>query len=136
SAGDKIVEFLNSAIVRGLLIMIFIMSLKMAFSIPGHGAPEATALITLGLIVGMPMLTGYAQWWEILIIFLGLALLAFEIFVFPGHFVSGIVGGLMVIGGLIMTFVPKEPGGIPGFLPSLPGTYVALERGLIVVVSG
>jgi membrane-bound serine protease (ClpP class) len=136
SPGDKIVELLNSTIARGLLIALFIIAVKIAFSAPGHGLAEAVALITLGLVIGVPLLTGYAQWWEIVIIFLGLALLAFEIFVFPGHFVSGALGALMVIGGLVMTFVPKEPGGIPGFLPSLNGTYVAFERGLIVVVSG
>ncbi len=136
SAGDKIVEVLNSAVVRGLLISLFVIAINIAFSSPGHGAAEALALLTLGLIVGVPMLTGYAQWWEIVVIFAGLALLAFEIFVFPGHFVSGAIGALMVVGGLIMTFVPKEPGGIPGFFPSMSGTYVAMERGLIVVVSG
>ena len=97
---------------------------------------EALAVLTLGLIVGVPLLTGYAQWWEIVIILAGLALLAFEIFVFPGHFVSGIIGFLMVVGGLVMTFVPKEPGGMPGIMPSLNGTYIGLERGLIAVVSG
>jgi len=136
NAGDRIIEILNSAAVRGLLITIFMMTAYIAFSAPGHGLAEAVALICLGLLVGVPLLTGYAQWWEIVVIFAGLALLAFEIFVFPGHFVSGAVGALMVLGGLIMTFVPREPGGMPGVLPSLSGTYLALEKGLMVVVSG
>jgi len=135
-AGEKIIEVLNSGWVRGILIALFIICLKIAISAPGHGAAEALSVLTLGLLVGVPLLTGYAQWWEIIVIFAGLALLAFEIFVFPGHFVSGIVGAFMVIGGLIMTFVPKEPTGLPGMMPSLNGTYVALERGLIFVVSG
>src|SRR6185369_8049836 len=99
-AGERIVQLLNSGPARGLLISLFIMSLWAAFSVPGHGAPEAFAVITLGLLVGIPLLTGYATWWEIGIIFAGLALVAFEIFVFPGHFVSAIVGMVMVIGGL------------------------------------
>jgi membrane-bound serine protease (ClpP class) len=136
SAGDKIVEFLNSGVVRGLLITLFIICVQIAFSAPGHGAAEAVALVCLGLLIGVPLLTGYAQWWEIVVIFAGLALVAFEIFVFPGHFVSAIVGALMVIGGLVLTFVPREPTGMPGLLPSLSFTYLSLERGLIVVVSG
>jgi membrane-bound serine protease (ClpP class) len=135
-AGEKIIEVLNSGWARGLLITLFIISLQIAISAPGHGAAEAIALLTLGLLIGVPLLTGYAQWWEIVIIFAGLALLAFEIFVFPGHFVSAIVGAVMVIGGLVMTFVPKEPGGMPGVMPSLSGTYQALERGLITVAAG
>jgi membrane-bound serine protease (ClpP class) len=136
NAGEKMIQVLSSGWVRGLLVTIFTISLYIAISAPGHGAAEAIAVVSLGLLIGVPLLTGYAQWWEIVIIFAGLALLAFEIFVFPGHFVSGIVGALMVIGGLIMTFVPKEPTGLPGVMPSLNGTYAALERGLIFVVSG
>lgn len=135
-AGEKIVQVLNSSWARGLLLTLFLMSAYAAFSIPGHGAPEAVAVVSLGLLVGMPLLAGYAQWWEIVVIFLGLGLLAFEIFVFPGHFVSAIVGAAMVLGGLILTFVPKEPTGLPGFMPGLNGTYLAMERGLIVVASG
>src|SRR5439155_20729616 len=108
AAGEAVVQFLNAGWVRMLLIAIFILAVKVAFSAPGHGAAEAIATVSLGLIIGVPLLTGYAQWWEILLIFSGLALLAFEIFVFPGHFVSGSVGLLMMIAGLVMTIVPRE----------------------------
>jgi len=63
-------------------------------------------------------------------------LVAFEVFVFPGHFVSAILGIVMIVGGLVMTFVPKEPGGMPGVLPSFEGTYAALRTGAVVVVGG
>ena len=136
STGEDIIEFLGTAFARGLLITLFILSLKIAISAPGHGVAESIALITLCLLVGVPLLTGFAQWWEIAIIFVGLGLVAFEVFVFPGHFVSAIFGGLMIIGGLVMTFVPKEPGGMPGLLPGLPMTYTAMQRGLVVVLAG
>src|SRR3954451_1514001 len=136
--GEHIVEFLNSGLVRMILIALLLMSAKVAFSVPGHGVPEALAVLFLGLVVGIPLLTGYAQWWEILIIFAGLALVAFEIFVFPGHFVSGLIGIVMIIGGLVMTFVPMEPSvpGAPGVLPNMAGTRQAIEHGLLVVVGG
>jgi membrane-bound serine protease (ClpP class) len=134
-AGDAIVEILASPITRLLLIVIFVGSLKLALSTPGHGAPEAVALISLGLLVGIPLLTGYAQWWEIAIIFLGLALVAFEVFVFPGHFVSAVAGVLMIIVGLVFTFVGKEPTG-PGFMPHMAMTWAAIQRGLLVVTAG
>ena len=63
----------------------------------------------------MPLLTGYAEWWDLLLIFGGLALVAFEIFVFPGHMVSAVVGTLMVLVGLLLTFV--------GNAWSVPGTW-------------
>jgi membrane-bound serine protease (ClpP class) len=134
SMGDRVVDWLSGSMVRALLLTIFLQSLYIALHAPGHGAPEAVAVISLGLLIGIPLLTGYAQWWELLIIFAGLALLAFEIFVFPGHFVSGIIGALMVIGGLILTFVGKEPGG--HVWPTLPGTWDSLWTGLRVVTIG
>lgn len=132
-AGEKIVDFLTSPVVRMFLMSIFSVSLYIALSQPGHGAPEAIALITLSLVLGIPLLTGYAQRWEIIVIFAGLSLIAFELFVFPGHFVSLIVGGVLMIGGLVMTFVPKEPTGLPGILPALSGSWDALTQGVYAV---
>src|SRR5204863_3401821 len=111
--GEHVIEFLNNSLVRMVLIALLLISVKAAFSTPGHGVPEALSVIFLGLVVGVPLLTGYAQWWEILIIFAGLALVAFEVFVFPGHLVSGVIGVLMIVGGLVMTCVPMEPH-VPG----------------------
>ncbi|HSZ55670.1 MAG TPA: ATP-dependent Clp protease proteolytic subunit [Tepidisphaeraceae bacterium] len=133
--GEKLVEFLNNTVVRSLLLLIFLQSLYIALSAPGHGAAEAVAVVSLGALIGVPLLTGYAQWWEVAVIFLGLGLVAFELFVFPGHFVSLIVGTLMVLFGLIMTFAGKEPSGIPGWLPSMASTWHGIQNGLAAVVS-
>lgn len=131
--GDGFVVFFNNPFVRLVLIVVFLTCLFVALKVPGHGAPEAFALLTLALLVGIPLLTGYAQWWEIAVIFLGLALVAFEIFVFPGHMVSLIVGSLMVMGGLVLTFVGDLAA--PGSW-SMPTTWSHLQRGLYVIVGG
>ena len=136
SAGEKFVELLSTSGARVVLIIIFVLSLKLALATPGHGAPEAVSLTSLALLLGIPLLTGYAQWWEIVAIFVGVGLLAFEIFVLPGHLVSGAIGILLIVGGLVMTFVGQEPGGLPGVLPKLSGTWDAIERGLVIVVGG
>ncbi len=135
SVGDQIVELLAGNVARFILLTIFLQSLYIALHTPGHGAAEAVTLISLGLLVGVPLLTGYATWWELLVIFGGLALLAFELFVFPGHMVSGALGVLLVIGGLILTFVGKEPGGTHVW-PNLEGTWQALANGIMVVTAG
>lgn len=138
--GEQLVELLASPIARLLLIVAFVGSLKIALSTPGHGAPEAIAVLSLGMLVGLPLLTGYAQWWEIVLIFAGLGLLAFEIFVFPGHFVSALLGVAMILVGLVATFVGTEPKapGTPGtpFVPNMAGTIDAVQRGLLVVTAG
>jgi membrane-bound serine protease (ClpP class) len=133
-AGEKIIEFLNNAFVRMILLTIFLQALYIILHAPGHGAAEAVAMVSLGLLLGVPLLTGYAQWWEVVVIFVGLGLCAFEIFVFPGHFVSLILGSLMVVFGLVSTFMGKEPSGLPGWLPSLQATWHGLQNGLLAVI--
>jgi membrane-bound ClpP family serine protease len=132
-AGERAIELLNTAPVRFLLLLVFLMALYIALSAPGHGAAEAMAVVGFGLLVGIPLLTGYAQWWEVAIIFIGLGLCAFEIFVFPGHFVSIIVGLVMMVFGLVMTFSGKEPG--PGWLPTMQSTWHGIQNGLLTIIS-
>jgi len=134
TAGDRIVEVLGTWWVRAILLIIFLNTLLISVKLPGHGAPEAVCLLSLGVLLGVPLLTGYASWWEILIILGGLALVAFEIFVFPGHMVSLLVGSVMVLGGLLLTFVGDTitmPGGL-----QMPSTWASLEHGLYVIVGG
>jgi membrane-bound serine protease (ClpP class) len=134
-AGEQFVEVLNNAAVRGILMTIFFACLYIVLNAPGHGAAEATGIVALGLLVGVPLLTGYAQWWEVIAIFGGLALVAFEVFVFPGHGVSAVVGIVLMLGGLLMTFVGKEPSG-PGFLPNMAQTWANVRQGLLVITGG
>jgi membrane-bound serine protease (ClpP class) len=91
-------------------------------------------VVSLALLAGVPLLTGYAQWWEILAILIGILLLALEVFVIPGFGITGISGILLVLVGLTMTWVGKEP--LPGFLPKLQGTQDALKHGVMIVVGG
>jgi membrane-bound serine protease (ClpP class) len=133
--GEKFVDLMGNPFARLILIIVFMASLKIGLSAPGHGPAEAVALISLGLLVGMPLLTGYAQWWEVVLIFAGLGLIAFEVFVFPGHFVSAVAGTLMLIVGLVLTFTGSEPSG-PGWLPQTQQTWDLVGRGMITVAAG
>jgi membrane-bound serine protease (ClpP class) len=132
--GDRFVNLLSSNIARTVLLVVFLLSLYIGLHAPGHGAAEAVALVSLGLLVGVPLLTGYAQWWEILAIFLGLALLAMEIFVLPGFGITGMAGIVLLLGGLIMTFVGNAPG-LPG-LWKLPAVREGVQSGVTVVIVG
>ncbi len=130
--GDKIIEWLNNSYVRMVLIVLLIMSLYTSMHAPGHGFAEVLAMLSLGTLIGVPLLTGYAQWWEILVILLGMGLLALELFVIPGFGITGISGIVLIIFGLIMTFVGKEPAGT-GILPQLEGTWMNIRNGLAMV---
>ncbi|HRK32651.1 MAG TPA: hypothetical protein PLD59_16425, partial [Tepidisphaeraceae bacterium] len=132
SKGEYLIGLLGSAAVRGILTTIFVLSLYAAFHTPGSGPPEAIALFALSLLVGVPLLTGYATWFEIVLMIVGIGLLAVELFVIPGFGFIGITGLLMIVAGLTMTFVPAEPVR-PGWMPTLPGTYQAFWKGLLIV---
>jgi membrane-bound serine protease (ClpP class) len=130
--GDGAVEFLSGAVVRGILIVVFLQCLYIVLHAPGHGVAEVCGLIALVLMLGVPLLTGYAQWWEILVIFLGLALVSLEILL-PGHLFPGITGGILVIFGLVMTFVPAGLNG-PAYVPN-HANWPLMEKGILVVAA-
>jgi membrane-bound serine protease (ClpP class) len=133
-AGEKFVELLAGGLVRTVLLVVFLLSLYVALHTPGHGMAEAVALISLALLVGIPLLTGYAQWWELVMIMLGLVLLALEVFVIPGFGVAGIAGIALLAGGLVLTFVGNAPG-LPGVW-KVPAVQQGLRTGLTAVLSG
>jgi membrane-bound serine protease (ClpP class) len=136
TTSEHVINWMNGAGIRLLLFVVFLMSLYIALHTPGMGGAEAVAAASLAALVVVPFLAGYAQWWEIVLIVLGLVLLAIELFVIPGFGFAGISGLVLIMFGFLMTFVPKEPDGTPGFLPSLDATWAAIQTGLIVIVSG
>jgi membrane-bound serine protease (ClpP class) len=132
--GEKVVEFLNNDVIRSLLFTILTISLWVVLGSPGHGLAESCAIVSLALLLGIPLLTGYAAWWEIIMIFGGLALLAFEVFVFPGHGVSAIAGVILILAGLLLTFVGPEPGG--GVVPNSDQSWANLRHGALAITGG
>ena len=133
--GEKIISWLGSAPVRGILIIILLQAIYFAFGHPGHFWPEALGIGTLLLLLGVPLLTGYANWMEVTAILLGLVLLAVEVFLTPGHIFPGVLGLLLLFGGLVMTFVGNEPE-LPGVLPAIKGSWTNLQNGLMIVTAG
>jgi membrane-bound serine protease (ClpP class) len=134
--GETLIDVLNSGIARFLLLSIFLTCLYAALHAPGHGLAEVLAVLCLAALVGIPMLTGYAQWWEIMAILIGIGLLALEVFVIPGFGVTGFVGIGLVLIGFLMTFVAPEPGRSPISIPSFAMSWQGLREGLAVTLAG
>lgn len=133
TTGERLVGWLGSMTVRSLLMTVLLFSLYMSFSSPGQGLPEAVAGISLTVLMVVPLMSGYAQWYEVVAVVVGLTLIALELFVLPGFGLPGITGLILVLAGLTMTFVPpiKLPGLPVGFGISLD----AVRDALIAVVS-
>jgi membrane-bound serine protease (ClpP class) len=105
SGMDKLIGFLLSSVVQGILIMIMIGGIYFELQAPGIGFPLVLAL-TAALLYFAPLyLEGLAQHWEILLFVAGIVLVILEIFVIPGFGVAGISGIVLIVAGLTLSLV-------------------------------
>jgi membrane-bound serine protease (ClpP class) len=108
SAVDEIVVFFLSPFVSGILILVFIGGLYFELQTPGVGFPGIASLVALVLYLVPYYLTGVAENWEIIALFIGLALIALEIFVIPGFGVAGISGIALTVMSLILIMIDND----------------------------
>ena len=106
---ESVVRLLVSWPIRILLIAIFVVALVIEALHPGVGIPGAIAGGALLLLVGAPGILGLAEWWEILVVLLGIVLIGVEIFVTPGIGFIGLLGAICVLFGLIASFTGSDP---------------------------
>jgi len=132
---EKFALWLNSPLVRGIFFIIMLLGAYIEFQSPGLIVPGVTALVALGIFLGAPYAAGLADIWTILLLVLGLALLAVELFLIPGFGVAGVCGILLIIVALVGSFVPDEPGTPPFSWPNLEGTWRMMQTGIIVLAS-
>ena len=105
SGVDKIIGFLLSTVVQGILIMVMIGGIYYELQSPGIGFPLALAL-TAALLYFAPLyLEGLAEHWEVLLFVAGVVLVILEIFVIPGFGVAGISGIILIVAGLTLSLV-------------------------------
>ncbi|MHC4220235.1 MAG: NfeD family protein, partial [Planctomycetota bacterium] len=126
---ESLAQFLINPIVRGVLLVIFVICLLIELAAPGMGVFGATAGLSLLIVIGAPWLAGMAQWWEIMLILVGLCLIAMEMFVIPGFGVAGVGGAGCVLVGLVGTFVSNDlstPAGQSDLIAGVTATLTAL----------
>jgi membrane-bound serine protease (ClpP class) len=95
-----------------ILMMIGFAALYIEFKAPGFGAPGIIGIVCLAIVFLGQYMVGLANYTELLIILLGLALIGLEIFVTPGMLILGISGGLCIAIGLVLSmqgFVIPDP---------------------------
>lgn len=108
SWSESIAAVLVSTPARIILILVFVVGLFLELAAPGLGVFGGTALVALALLVGAPVIAGMADWWEVLLVGIGLILVALEIFVIPGTGVAGFAGAACLLVGLVGTFVSGD----------------------------
>ncbi|MFA5647855.1 MAG: NfeD family protein [Bacteroidales bacterium] len=137
---DKIIGFLTSPIISGLLIMVIVGGIYFELQTPGIGFPLAIAILGAILYFAPHYIEGLAEHYEILIFIVGLLLIALEIFVIPGFGIAGISGILLVIIGLTVAMIDNDifrdtrPFSWVEILKPLATVSVSLVSGIIISI--
>lgn len=127
---DKVIGFLISPLIQGLLVMVIIGGIYFELQTPGIGFPLAAAIVACILYFAPLYLEGFANTWEIIAFVFGVLLLLLEIFVIPGFGVAGIAGITCIVGSLVFSAVDDIPSGFAGNF-----TEIILSSLFIVVSS-
>ncbi len=108
---EGLVDFIDS--IHWLLLVAGLVFLYIEFKIPGFGVPGIVGASCLAILFFGQYMAGMAEIIEILLIILGLALVAVEIFVIPGTFIPGGIGVVLIVVGALLSFqpflVPRSP---------------------------
>ncbi len=105
---ERLIGFLISPLVSGLLIMLILGGIYFELQTPGIGFPIMLAVAAALLYFAPLYIEGLASHWEIAFFIVGVILVAVELFVIPGFGVTGVLGALFVITGLAMAMVGND----------------------------
>ncbi|MEG1979214.1 MAG: NfeD family protein, partial [Victivallaceae bacterium] len=92
SAWDKIMLFLANPVVCGILITLAIVCFVVELHSPGMGIPGGLGTLAIVLFFVGQAWVGNSEWEPAVVFFVGLILVAVEIFIIPGFGIVGILG--------------------------------------------
>jgi len=108
SAPDRIIAFFLNPFISGLLILAIIGGIYFEMQAPGLGFAGLVALVALILYLVPYYLNGLAENWEIIAFFIGLVLIALEVFVIPGFGVAGFAGITITVAALVLIMINND----------------------------
>src|SRR3989454_40277 len=116
---EQVAMWIN--VISPLLLIIGIAGIYIEFKTPGFGLPGIVGIAAFALYFLGGYIAGLSGLEWIAVFVVGLALLALELFVFPGTAALGLIGTALMLVALVMAMVDVYPG-----MPSLP-TFKMLE---------
>jgi len=105
TGADKIIGWLISPLISGILIMIIIGGIYFELQSPGVGFPLVASIIAALLYFAPLYIQGLADHWEIVIFVVGVILILVEVFAIPGFGVAGVSGITLVVAGLTLSLI-------------------------------
>lgn len=108
SLTEQIIAIFLNPFVSGILLLLILGGIYFEFKMPGTAFPLIVALVASALYFTPYYLHGLAQYWELLVFFCGMILLAIEIFVTPGFGVLGLSGLGLMLSGLFLMMIKND----------------------------
>ncbi len=108
TAIDRIIAFLISPAVSGVLILLIIGGIYFEMQTPGVGFALVVAIVAAVLFFAPLYIQGLADHWEIALFIAGIILILLELFVIPGFGVTGILGIICLVCGLAFSMVAND----------------------------
>ncbi|NLB64808.1 MAG: nodulation protein NfeD [Fibrobacter sp.] len=105
---ENFARLVTHPIVSGILLTLGFLGLFIEITTPGWGIPGTLGILALGSFFSGYLLTGIGSIGIVLLFFVGLFLLALEIFVVPGFGITGIGGILAILASLFLIFPSFE----------------------------
>ncbi|MBI3928687.1 MAG: hypothetical protein HY319_24315 [Armatimonadetes bacterium] len=102
--GAGLGSFLANPVVSGFLLALGMMALVIGVLMPGTGAAEIVAVLSLGLFFGGRHLAGADLLLPVCLFLVGMALIALELLVIPGVGAVGILGAITVGAAVVLSF--------------------------------
>jgi membrane-bound serine protease (ClpP class) len=138
---EKIISFFLNPFLQTILIIIMIAGIYYELQAPGIGFPLLAAIIAAVLYFIPSYLTGLAEYWEILVFFAGIILIALEVLVIPGFGVAGISGLILLAAGIILVLLNNRYFDFSGvgeneIASAVTVTSVSIAAVIIAVVAG
>jgi membrane-bound serine protease (ClpP class) len=105
---EQVTRFLTNPLLAGLLLLGGFLLIIGDFFSGGLGIAALGGLALLSIFFWGHLLAGLAGWEDVVLVILGIALMAVEVFVLPGFGVAGILGLIALGGGAFMAMIYRD----------------------------
>lgn len=129
---ETIADWINT--IAPILMALGALGIYLEFKLQSFGLIGVAAVACLLLFFFGQYIAGLSGYEYALLFLVGVALLVVEVFVLPGHFISGMLGTMFILVALLMAMVDHYPGG--PWVPSFPDlTRPLINLGLAAVLA-
>ena len=105
---ERLVRFLNNPIIASLLTSLGFLLILVDIYSGGIGMLSIVGVAMFVLFLWGNYIAGLAGWESVVLLLVGIALIALEVFVVPGFGVAGVFGLAALLGGVYLTMVGGE----------------------------